>query len=47
MQREVENPLALQVLSGEVGEGDTVVVDADDGEITLAVRTREPAEAGV
>src|SRR6478672_2282892 len=37
VQREVENPLALKVLSGEVGEGDTVVVDALDGTITLAV----------
>ena len=28
LQREVENPLALKVLSGEIGEGDTAVVDA-------------------
>jgi hypothetical protein len=34
------------VLSGEVSEGDRVVVDADDGEITFR-RTHEPAEAGV
>jgi ATP-dependent Clp protease ATP-binding subunit ClpB len=46
LQREVENPLAMKVLSGEVAEGDTVVVDADDGEITFQ-RTHEPAEAGV
>ena len=46
LQREVENPLALKVLSGEVAEGDTVVVDADDGEITFR-RTHQPAEAGV
>ncbi|HWG81955.1 MAG TPA: AAA family ATPase [Gaiellales bacterium] len=46
LQREVENPLALKVLSGEVSEGDRVVVDAGDGEITFQ-RTHEPAEAGV
>jgi ATP-dependent Clp protease ATP-binding subunit ClpB len=46
LQREVENPLALKVLSGEVAEGDTVVVDADDGEITFQ-RSPAPAEAGV
>ncbi len=38
LQREVENPLALMVLSGEVGEGDTVVVDAGEGEVSLEVR---------
>ena len=46
LQREVENPLALKVLSGEVSEGDRVVVDAGDGEITFQ-RIHEPAEAGV
>jgi ATP-dependent Clp protease ATP-binding subunit ClpB len=46
LQREVENPLALKVLSGEVAEGDRVVVDAGDGEITFQ-RIHEPAEAGV
>jgi ATP-dependent Clp protease ATP-binding subunit ClpA len=47
LQREVENPLALKVLSGELGEGDVAVVDAADGEITLAVRSAAPAEAAV
>jgi ATP-dependent Clp protease ATP-binding subunit ClpB len=46
LQREVENPLALKVLSGEIGEGDTAVVDAVDGEIVLRVLTQVPAEAG-
>ncbi|HZI34575.1 MAG TPA: AAA family ATPase [Gaiellales bacterium] len=46
LQREVENPLALKVLSGEVSEGDKVVVDAGDGEITFQC-SHEPAEAGV
>jgi len=47
LQREVENPLALKVLSGELGEGDVAVVDAADGEIILAVRSAAPAEAAV
>jgi ATP-dependent Clp protease ATP-binding subunit ClpB len=46
LQREVENPLAMKVLSGEVAEGDTVVVDAGDGEITFQ-RSAAAAEAGV
>jgi ATP-dependent Clp protease ATP-binding subunit ClpB len=46
VQRELENPLALKVLSGEVGEGDTVIADADDGEITLKLAAREPAGIG-
>jgi len=46
LQREVENPLALKVLSGEVGEGDTVVVNAEGGEVTLEVRSPVAAGAG-
>ena len=46
LQREVENPLAMKVLSGEIGEGDTAMVDAEDGEIVLRVRAQVPAEAG-
>ena len=47
IQREVENPLALKVLSGEIGAGDTVVVGAEGGEVTLGTRSRVAAEAGV
>jgi ATP-dependent Clp protease ATP-binding subunit ClpB len=47
VQREVENPLAMKVLSGEIGEGDTVLVDAADGEIALGVRREAAAEAAV
>jgi ATP-dependent Clp protease ATP-binding subunit ClpB len=47
VQREVENPLALRVLAGEVGEGDTVVVDVEDGAITLTVRAPQPAGTAV
>jgi hypothetical protein len=36
----------MKVLSGEVAEGDTVVVDAGDGEITFQ-RMPAAAEAGV
>src|SRR5207253_7013457 len=43
LQREVENPLAMKVLSGEVGEGDTVVVEARDGEISFELRSAAAA----
>jgi len=46
IQREVENPLALKVLAGELGEGDTVVVDVVDDQVVFAVRKPEPAGAG-
>jgi hypothetical protein len=35
------------VLSGEIGEGDTVLVDAEGDEIVLGVRRQAPAEAAV
>jgi ATP-dependent Clp protease ATP-binding subunit ClpB len=47
VQREVENPLAMKVLSGEIGEGDTVLVDAEGDEIVLGVRREAAAEAAV
>ena len=31
IQREIQDPLAVKLLSGEIGEGDTVLVDADGG----------------
>jgi len=38
IQRLVENPLALRLLEGEFGEGDTVRVDAaEDGELVFAL----------
>jgi ATP-dependent Clp protease ATP-binding subunit ClpB len=43
VQRELENPLAMLVLQGEVGEGDTVVVGAVEGSLDIAVR--HPAAA--
>ncbi len=42
LQRLVENPLALRLLEGEFGEGDTVLVDAPDGELVFE-KAREPA----
>jgi len=45
VQRELENPLAMMVLQGEVGEGDTVVVDAADDQLDIAVRRSAVAAA--
>ncbi|HXR11311.1 MAG TPA: ATP-dependent chaperone ClpB [Gaiellaceae bacterium] len=35
IQRLLENPLALRLLEGELGDGDTIRVDAVDGELTF------------
>ncbi len=35
LQRRVQNPLAVKILEGEVGNGDTVVVDVKDGEMVF------------
>jgi ATP-dependent Clp protease ATP-binding subunit ClpB len=44
IQRLVENPLALRLLEGEFGEGDTVRVDVEDGELVFAkAAAAEPA----
>jgi ATP-dependent Clp protease ATP-binding subunit ClpB len=46
IQRLVENPLALRLLEGEFGEGDTVRVDVEDGELVFAkAAAAEPAAA--
>jgi ATP-dependent Clp protease ATP-binding subunit ClpB len=40
----VENPLALRLLEGEFADGDTVRVDARDGELVFEkTGAREPA----
>jgi ATP-dependent Clp protease ATP-binding subunit ClpB len=36
IQRELQDPLALKLLSGEIAEGDTVKVDVRDGQVLLA-----------
>src|SRR5438552_4144004 len=46
IQRMVENPLALRLLEGDFGEGDSVRVDARDGELVFErAPTREPVPA--
>jgi ATP-dependent Clp protease ATP-binding subunit ClpB len=46
IQRLVENPLALRLLEGEFAEGDTVLVDAQNGELVFTkAATAEPAAA--
>jgi ATP-dependent Clp protease ATP-binding subunit ClpB len=44
LQRLVENPLALRLLEGDLAEGDTVEVDAADGEIVIRP-VESPVEA--
>jgi ATP-dependent Clp protease ATP-binding subunit ClpA len=40
----VENPLALRLLEGDFGEGDTVRVDAKEGELVFErAAERQPA----
>ena len=43
IQRMIENPLALRLLEGDFGEGDTVRVDAKDGELVFERRRRARA----
>ena len=46
IQREIQDPLAVKLLSGEIGEGDTVLVDADDESLTIGVvPTHDPVPA--
>jgi ATP-dependent Clp protease ATP-binding subunit ClpB len=46
LQRLVENPLALRLLEGDFGEGDTVRVDAQNGELVFdRASVAEPAAA--
>jgi ATP-dependent Clp protease ATP-binding subunit ClpB len=44
LQRMIENPLALRLLEGEFAEGDTILVDARDGELVFE-KAREVAAA--
>jgi ATP-dependent Clp protease ATP-binding subunit ClpB len=46
IQRLVENPLAVRLLQGELGEGETVLVDVEDGALTFGKASlAEPAAA--
>ena len=44
IQRQLQDPLAMRILEGEFGEGDTILVDVRDGELQLI---REPGPAPV
>ncbi len=44
IQRKLENPLAKSLLEGDFGDGDTIVVDAQNGELVFTKSVvREPA----
>jgi ATP-dependent Clp protease ATP-binding subunit ClpB len=43
IQQRVENPLAQEILKGNVGAGESVKIDVEDGEI--AFRKETPAAA--
>jgi ATP-dependent Clp protease ATP-binding subunit ClpB len=45
LQRLVENPLAMRLLEGDFAEGDTVRVDAQDGELAFEKATSVAAVA--
>jgi ATP-dependent Clp protease ATP-binding subunit ClpB len=47
IQHEIQDPLALMLLSGEVREGDTIVVEAGGDGLTLRVKEREEAASDV
>jgi len=48
IQRLLENPLAQRLLEGEFADGDTIRVDAQNGELVfIRVTEREPATAGI
>jgi ATP-dependent Clp protease ATP-binding subunit ClpB len=46
IQHEIQDPLAMLLLSGEVRDGDTVAVEAGADGLTLRVKDREEATAG-
>ena len=47
IQREIQDPLAMRLLAGEVRDGDTITVDAgEDGLTFTATGTSGPANAG-
>jgi ATP-dependent Clp protease ATP-binding subunit ClpB len=46
IQHEIQDPLAMLLLSGEVREGDTVAVEAGADGLTLRVKDREEMAAG-
>ncbi|HEX7524675.1 MAG TPA: hypothetical protein VF327_00135, partial [Gaiellaceae bacterium] len=47
IQRLVENPLALRLLEGEFADGDTIRIEAQDGEIVFEKASAPVAAAAV
>jgi ATP-dependent Clp protease ATP-binding subunit ClpB len=45
IQREIQDPLAMMLLSGETREGETIVVDGGDGGLTLRPRSETDVAA--
>ncbi len=45
IQKRLVDKLALKLLEGEFGPGDTVRVDAEEGELTFAVAAPQPVRA--
>ncbi len=45
IQKLVENPISAGILRGEFAEGDTILVDEQDGELALRVKVAETAQA--
>ncbi len=46
IQKHVENPIASAILRGEFTDGDTILLDAEDGKLTLRLKLEEaPAAA--
>src|SRR5213595_3989748 len=45
IQRRIQDPLAMAILDGKFGEGDTVVVDAEKGELIMRKAGRPEAAA--
>ena len=43
IQRELENAIATRILSGEISDGDRVLVDADEGVFSFALE-RDPGD---
>ncbi len=47
IQRLLENPLALRLLEGDFGDGDTIQVDAQNGDLVFTKALRAAARLGV
>ena len=47
IQRRLQDPIAMAILEGRFSEGDTIDVDAKDGQITISARGAEPVAGGL